>query len=182
MNQKAKVISAFAGVFTAGAVCGGFFTLGAVNRQQAATVAVATPAGTPPVTVTTATPPADTTTDGKAPAPRSQPVVRNISPSLMRTYARRLNLTDQQRATIQPVIASAEDELRRLRTQNLQETTRVMNRMYTDISQTLTEEQRTELDGLKRSLQERMEEERRKMKEENGAKKDETGAPTKPPS
>src|SRR5688572_22149676 len=111
METPWKVLGAFVGVFIAGAIFGGFFTL----RSAAPTLAQ-----TPPPVVR----------PKNAAAPvRSQP----ITVAMLQNLRQRLKLTDEQQAKITPLVARAESDLQRLRRENFQNTTRVMERLHTDI-------------------------------------------------
>lgn len=146
-----KVISAFIGVFMAGAVFGGLFTMGTASRQDVATVAVTPPVAVAPTTAVQGTPVATKAVTPKAPQAR-------VDPKMMRQYTQRLNLTAEQREIIKPFMARAESELARLRRQNLQDTTREMTRMYENIARNLTPEQLAELEKMKAATLERLEE------------------------
>ncbi len=137
MNQPWKVILAFVGVFMAGAVFGGFFSLrsAAPSVGSVGSVGVANP-------------------------PRQNPVPRpmSLAPALLANIAQRLKLTDEQQEKIRPLVGRAEGDLQRLRRQNFQDTTRVMERLHADISGWLTVEQREDLQKMQRSMQTRMRE------------------------
>jgi sugar (pentulose or hexulose) kinase len=158
-------------MFIAGAVFGGLFTLGTARRAEVAQ----TPAG--PVTPPAGQTPATT----KAPSPPAA----QIGPAIIRQITTRLNLTADQKEKIRPIVTRAAEDLQRLRRENLQDTTRVMERMYADVSASLTPEQRTELEEMKRKMQERVENERKKRGEvpppEGGRKSPNANAP-RPPS
>lgn len=168
MNQTTKVVSAFLGVFAAGAVSGGLFTYGAARRHLEAEAATARPA------VMTVQAPLAQTPQPRGTARRNPPQARVYS-AVMSQYTQRLNLTAEQRALIAPHMAQAEEALQTLRRENLENTTSVMNRMYSDISRNLTPEQLAELEQMKRTFEERMAEENKKAREE-GVPKNETPA------
>lgn len=146
-----KVISAFIGVFIAGAVFGGLFTMGTASRQEVAAATVTPPAATTTAATTVQGTPVATKAVPKAPQAR-------VDPKMMRQYTQRLNLTAEQREIIKPFMARAETELARLRRLNLQDTTREMTRMYENIARNLTPEQLVELEKLKAATLERLEE------------------------
>jgi Spy/CpxP family protein refolding chaperone len=170
MDKPWKVVLAFIGVFIAGAVFGGLFTVGTARRAVVAN----NPNG-PATPSTVVTPPAT-----KA----SQPP--QIAPAIIRQITQRLSLTAEQKEKIRPIVTRAGEDLQRLRRENLQDTTRVMERMYADVSATLTPEQRVELEEMRRKMQERVENERKKRGElppgEGGRKNGERPAPARPPS
>lgn len=133
MDKPWKVIFAFVGIFIAGAVFGGFFTL----RTNGAR-----PAGETPT--------------ARQEPPRAGGANQQIAPALLRQLGQRLKLTDEQRQKIQPIVARAEEDLQRLRRQNFQDTTRVMEQMHADVSRWLTTEQRDELETMKRNMRDRL--------------------------
>lgn len=147
MDKPWKVIFAFICVFIAGAVFGGVFTLRSAGRRP----------------VATSQPPPPNRPPGARP-PQSAPPVQ-IQPAIMRQMTQRLNLTAEQREKIKPVVARATEELQRLRRENLHDTTRVMEVMYADVAASLTSEQRSELEEMKRKMQERVAEEKKKRGE-----------------
>lgn len=134
MAQSWKVIAAFVAVFIAGAVFGGFFTLRTSGRR-----------------IVTSPPVATTPTPAKTTAPRAQAV----APVLMRQFTQRLKLTAEQREKIRPLVGRAAEDIQRTNRENIQNATRIMERMHTDIAAWLTPEQRTELNEMARTMQER---------------------------
>lgn len=169
MEKPWKVIFAFVCVFVAGAVFGGVFTLRSAGGNK--TAAFQPPHNRAPQ-------------PGSRPPPAPPPV--QIQPAIMRQMTQRLNLTGEQREKIKPVVARATEELLRLRRENLHETTRVMEVMYADVAASLTPEQRSELEEMKRKMQERVAEERKKRGDppggEGGRKPDPRPKAPRPPS
>jgi len=149
MNQPWKVVFAFVGVFIAGAVFGGLFTARSTSGRRG-------PDGPGPNARKTADAP---TFRGAAP----------IAPRMMQNLTQRLKLTDEQKGKILPIVGRAEDDLQRLRRQNFQDTTRVMERMHTDITGWLSPEQKDDLEKERKRVQERL----RKAQEENRDKRNE---------
>lgn len=170
MDKPWKVVLAFISVFIAGAVFGGLFTVGSARRAMAAHKQpgpVVTPPGSQP--------------PGKAPPPPAP-----LGPAIIRQITTRLSLTADQKEKIRPIVTRAAEDLQRLRRENLQDTTRTMERMYADVSAMLTPEQRTELEEMRRKMQERVENERKKRGEvpppEGGRKNGSAPAAPRPPS
>lgn len=136
MNQPWKVVFAFVTVFIAGAVFGGVFTLRTAGPR-------------PP-------------NFNQPPLPNNRPQVQKpplgpqIGPAMMRQLGQRLKLNEEQREKIRPIVARAEEDLQRLRRQNFQDTTRVMERMHADVAMWLSPEQREELEVVKINMRERM--------------------------
>ncbi len=163
MDKAWKVILAFIGVFIAGAVFGGLFTLRFERPAPvpAAPIAVQdTPKATPPA-------PSPATTGGQvavAQAPAVQQQSR-IAPVFMRQFTQRLNPTPDQKKKIGGFVARASDDLQRLQREHLQDTTRVTERMYEDVSSVLSTEQRTQLEKMRQEMLERVRKEREKRGE-----------------
>jgi len=147
MDRPWKVISAFVGVFIAGAVFGGFFTLRSVDRVVDAARGKGTPA--------------------KAPATKPAPA-KGIAPQVMRQLTQRLSPTPEQQKAIRPIVSRAAEDLQRMQREHLADTTRTTERMYADVSALLTPAQRTQLEQMRQEMLERV----RKVRE----KRDETPA------
>lgn len=170
MDVPWKVIFAFLGVFVAGAVFGGVFTIGVTARRfnvqprQPQWVERAggqlPPAGQTPVVQTGGTP-------APAPAPRMNP----ITVQLMTQFTRRLSPTPAQRDELRRILGRAGEDLQRLRQENLADVTRVTERMYADVSGVLTLEQRSELEKMRRQFEERVLADRKKREEAAAAEK-----------
>ena len=142
MDKPWKVIFAFVGVFVAGAVFGGFFTLrssrGRLEQElEAVRLAAQTPVNVsvPVVTQTTSPavpvpeqskplpePPKPVAVAAAAPAPSSGPGISPprppISGMLMRQFAQRLNLTNPQREKVRPILGRWGDDFQHLRQEN----------------------------------------------------------------
>jgi len=170
MDVPWKVIFAFLGVFVAGAVFGGVFTIGVTARRfnvqprQPQWVERAggqlPPGGQTPVVQTGGTP-------APAPAPRMNP----ITVQLMTQFTRRLSPTPAQRDELRRILGRAGEDLQRLRQENLADVTRVTERMYADVSGVLTLEQRSELEKMRRQFEERVLADRKKREEAAAAEK-----------
>lgn len=155
MDRPWKVISAFVGVFIAGAVFGGFFTLRSVDRVVDAARGKGTPTKAP------ATKPAPAAPAAPAPA-------KGIAPQVMRQLTQRLSPTPEQQKAIRPIVSRAAEDLQRMQREHLADTTRTTERMYADVSALLTPAQRTQLEQMRQEMLERV----RKVRE----KRDETPA------
>lgn len=154
MDKPWKVIFAFVGVFIAGAVFGGLFTLRASGKRLAS-------AGGPGRPNQQVQRPGGAI-QGQPKGQIAGKAQNSIGPAMMRQYTQQLKLTEEQRAKIRPIVARAAEDLQRLRRENLQDTTRVMERMYIDIEDWLQPAQRAELEEMKRAMQERVRVERLK--------------------
>lgn len=160
MDKPWKVIFAFVGIFVAGAVAGGFFGHRRAVKQLFANMPAPVVIAPTPMPVSMTNAPKATT-----PAPRPLPPTQ-IQPAVMRQLTQRLNLTNDQKKKVAPVVARANEDLQRLRRENLQDTTRVVDQMYTDVMAVLTPEQREQLEDMKRKMQERVAEEKRRREAE----------------
>lgn len=165
MDVPWKVILAFVGVFIAGAIFGGGFTLGVSARRvtnvppQAADRSVAQ---FPAVTT-----PKAQVAGPQAPRPGATPVRPNpITPVLMNQFTRKLSgLTGTQKDALRTILGRAGEDYHRLRQENLADVTRVTDRMYTDVSGVLTVEQRADLEQMRKQVEERLQADRRKRAE-----------------
>jgi len=159
MNAPWKVIAAFLGVFIAGAIFGGVFTMRASSARRVPPPAAQSRALTPipapsqrpqvagpQVAVTAATPPA----------------VNPLTPALMRQFTQKLSLTPGQRDRIRPMVSRASEDYARLRLENLADTARVTERMYADVSALLTPDQRDQLETMRQQMLERVQVEKKK--------------------
>lgn len=179
MDVPWKVIFAFIGVFVAGAIFGGVFTIGVSARRQTTQPRAAqwidrSPGHLPPAGVV---PPAPGgTTVAPQPAPRPNP----ITVQLMTQFTRRLSPTPEQRDELRKILGRAGEDLQRLRQENLADVTRVTERMYADIAGVLTLEQRSELEKMRRQFEERVQVDRKKREEAAAAEKAEKAGKTGP--
>ncbi|PTX96663.1 hypothetical protein [Opitutus sp. ER46] len=158
MEKPWKVIVAFLGVFIAGAVFGGFFSLGMGMRWMSIL-----PAATPPAVVS------GPNTAVTAPATPVAPSVKLPPPSaaasslknsmlqipqtwqatqVMRRYAERLDLTLEQKDRVMPLIRRATDDYRRIQQNTFRETAIVLQRLQQDIAKELTPAQLEKLNRL----------------------------------
>jgi len=167
MGVPWKVILAFLGVFIAGAVFGGVFTLGVSARRFVNLPRQPSPADRPvaqfPAVVQPKAQVAGPQVMKSAPAPaRTNP----ITPVLMNQFTRKLSgLTPPQKDSLRTILGRAGEDFHRLRQDNLADVTRVTERMYADVSGVLTMEQRGELEMMRKQLEDRFKEDRRKRTE-----------------
>ena len=152
MDRPWKVILAFVGVFIAGAVFGGFFTLRSAARVAEATRPKAAPAKA------TATKPAPT-------VPAAPATAKGIAPQVMRQLTQRLNPTPEQQKAIRPIVSRAAEDLQRMQREHLADTTRTTERMYADVAALLTPTQRAQLEQMRQEMLERVRKVREKRDE-----------------
>ncbi|MFZ9747186.1 MAG: hypothetical protein ACO3G4_11200 [Opitutaceae bacterium] len=152
MDRTWKVILAFVGVFIAGAVFGGFFTL-----RSAARVAETTrpKAGSAKASASKPTPG----------GPATPAAAKGIAPQLMRQLNQRLSPTPEQQKAIRPIVSRASEDLQRMQKEHLADTTRTTERMYADVAALLTPMQRTQLEQMRQEMLERVRKVREKREE-----------------
>jgi hypothetical protein len=158
MERPWKIVVAFVLVFIAGAVFGGVFTVGVSARRNAGGNRANRTAAAP--TGAVAASPARGKSGGESGAKAS-----TLTPTLMRQFTGRLNLSPEQKERITPIVSRASDDFVRFRQENLADTARVTERMYADVSAALNPAQRGELETMRRQMQERVQNERRKRAE-----------------
>ena len=163
MDRPWKVVAAFIGVFIAGAVFGGLFTIGASARR----IQVQRPVQ--------ALPPAEATRT-KVAGPSAPSVVQArtspLTPQLMRQFTRELGLTAEQREKILPIVGRAGEDFQRLRDEetrrrqeNVADVSRVNERMYADVSGILAPEQRTKLQEMRQRFEDRVQADKQRRAE-----------------
>jgi len=94
-----------------------------------------------------------------------------FGPSVMRRLAAELELSEQQRASIEPIIKKAGDELRDLRQESMKQSGAVIEAMNAAVAAELTEAQREKFTVLKEAQKARMKaimEERQRRRSEGG--------------
>jgi hypothetical protein len=188
MDVPWKVIFAFLGVFVAGAIFGGVFTIGVSARRMGAQPRQAQWVDRGPGALSGAGG-ATAVSSGPTSAPVAAPRPNPITVQLMTQFTRRLSPTPGQREELRRILGRAGEDLQRLRQENLADVTRVTERMYADIAGVLTLEQRSELEKMRRQFEERVLADRKKREEAAAAEKAEKAekagkaAPTvRPPS
>ena len=186
MDKPWKVISAFVGVFVAGAVFGGVFTLGTSTRWWRNELKAHRQADLPPVALREQPParppgpqggpaPAGKATGPTQPAQPAQaqsgqPPQNRIVPAVMTQFTKRLSPTPDQREKIRSIVSRASDDLLRYQREHWQDTTRVTERMYEDVSALLSPEQRVQLEKMRQEMLERVRNAREKQRSESQAK------------
>ncbi len=169
MDKPWKVISAFVGVFIAGAVFGGLFTLRASAKFFAYEerldrgARAGYPKARPPGVV--AGQPGNPPPPQGQPPPAGLPPRSGIAPALMRQIAQRVNPTPEQVKRIRVVVGRAADDMQRLQRESLQDTMRVMDRMYEDVSEVLSPDQKMQLEKHRQEYLERVRRDREKRGE-----------------
>lgn len=165
MDVPWKVIVAFLGVFVAGAIFGGVFTVG-VNARRGGN-------GGRVEKALTQMPPANPGPRPQFAGPPGPNPLRNnpITVQLMNQFSRKLNPTADQRDEFRKILGRAGEDMHRLRQQNVEDVGRVTERMYADVSAVLTLEQRGELEKMRKQLEERIRNDARKRAEAAAAEK-----------
>lgn len=85
----------------------------------------------------------------------------HFEPMLMRRYAERLGLTDEQRGRVREIIRATEKELRRIRSEGAKAAVDEGEKLNATIEQILTPEQRGRLEELKAEMRARWNQDRR---------------------
>ena len=147
MDKPWKVILAFLGVFVAGAVFGGFFSLGVGRKiwEIEGSAIAATKAVQPPAKQ----PAAEGTKEKDRDRKSSQFMPQSVqSAQMMRRITNQLNLTAEQKASVAPIIQHAVQDIWRQQQNLYRETTYLTQRMKEDIARELTPEQQKQLEDL----------------------------------
>jgi hypothetical protein len=165
MDRPWKVILAFVGVFIAGAVFGGFFTLRSAARVAEASRPKAN----------SVKPPAGKQAPGGPAAPAA---AKGIAPQVMRQLTQRLSPTPEQQKAIRPIVSRAAEDLQRMQKEHLADTTRTTERMYADVAALLTPAQRAQLEQMRQEMLERVRKVREKRDENPAEGAGKTAAPT----
>ena len=162
MDVPWKVILAFVGVFIAGAVFGGVFTIGVSARRFANVPRQPLPAERPLQQLPPVAQPKVQVAGPQVPKATKEAVRGNpITPVLMNQFTRKLTgLTDTQKESLRKTLGRAGEDLLRLRQENFADVGRVTERMYADVSAVLTLEQRSQLETMRRETEERMQKKR----------------------
>src|SRR5581483_110753 len=93
---------------------------------------------------------------------KEQPRLPGNALGMFRQFTQRLNLNPEQREHIRPIVVRAAEDLQRYTRDYLQDSQRVREQMYTDVSAVLTPEQRAEMDQMREKWLEQMRKEREK--------------------
>jgi Spy/CpxP family protein refolding chaperone len=91
---------------------------------------------------------------------RGAPALPAIPPAVLRHMADRLELTNEQKEKIRPLVDGAEDEIRQLRQISIKETGLILRRLQQSLAVDLTPEQRKKLEKMQDRQRELMREER----------------------
>ena len=82
---------------------------------------------------------------------------RPALPQMMEHLGRELNLSEEQKEKIRPLMLQAQQETQRLRRENVKAITEVMDRTHAAIAAELTPEQRIKQDEMRKRFRERSE-------------------------
>lgn len=160
METPWKVIVAFIGVFVAGAIFGGVFTLGAGKRFRTEPAAPQVVQQTTPPQVAQPPTPADAQ---KVAADKTKgPKPPAFTLGMMRDLTKRLSPTSEQQKAFRPIVLRATEDIQRSQREHIAETSRVLDRMYEDISALLSPEQKLLLEKMRQELLEKSRQERLK--------------------
>ena len=115
---------------------------------------------------------------------RGAPAQPAMPPAVLRHMAERLELTNEQKEKIRPLVDAAEDEIRQLRQISIKQTGLILRRLQQTLAVELTPEQRKKLEKMQERQRELMREERPGLpppRERKGGKREGT-TPPPPPS
>ena len=115
---------------------------------------------------------------------RGAPAQPAMPPAVLRHMAERLELTNEQKEKIRPLVDRAEDEIRQLRQISIKQTGLILRRLQQMLAVELTPEQRKKLEKMQERQRELMREERPGLpppRERKGGKREGT-TPPPPPS
>lgn len=155
MSMVWKLVTCFVAVFVAGAVFGTCFTtLGERHRSPRALSQL----------------PAINNPASRVAGPLLATPQSGITPQLMRQFTKSLKLTPAQREKIEPLVDRSAQQFQRLRDEeeqrrqeemkarevHLSEVARVNNRMYDEVSELLTDEQREQLKAMRERVDARV--------------------------
>lgn len=84
----------------------------------------------------------------------------HFAPMIMKRYAEKLDLSEEQAAKVKAIVQKTEEHLRQLRTQGFRDVVDVAEKMNAEVANLLTPEQRVRLDELKQEMRERWKQER----------------------
>ena len=93
---------------------------------------------------------------------------QQFGPQLMRNFANQLDLTDAQRAQIEPIVKRTAGQLGRQRHEVQLTTALAIEKMQDEIAALLTPDQRTKFEALIAQQRERLNEFREQMQENQG--------------
>lgn len=165
MDKPWKVILAFVGVFIAGAVFGGVFTLRSAGKGPAGGKAKAT------------APAAAKSGGTTGPAIQSSAVATRVAQQVMRQLQQRLSPTPEQQKAIRPIVSRASEDLQRMQREHFADITRTTERMYADLAPILTPEQRGKLQQMREEMLDRS---RRELEKRGEVAAKPAASPTRP--
>jgi Spy/CpxP family protein refolding chaperone len=156
MAKTWQVILATIAIFVAGLVAGGATAFGLIrwNHERQAKAAAGQP-----------------NHPGK---------VEQFGPGLLRGFIKQLDLTDAQRARIQPIVRRTVGQLARERREVQLSTALTIERMQDEIADVLTPEQRARFEDLIAKQRERLQEFRKAQQQQQAEDKLNAGAPPPP--
>ncbi len=130
MNRTLKVSLLCLGIFATGAIAGGVVALRHEKQQQQ---------------------------QQRMEERRARSADRDsFGPQTLRRFTESLELTEEQRETIRPIITQSAEELRRLRRESFKATTAVIEQMEAKVALELTEAQKSRLAEMQAKQRERM--------------------------
>ncbi|MSU69963.1 MAG: hypothetical protein EXS39_04150 [Opitutaceae bacterium] len=161
MEKPWKVILTFVGIFMAGTITGGMIALRVARQLQITAIRAAMGSMNPGMNnpgVNSAGRGAD---PGSGPNANLNVAIDQFVPMQMRRFNRELNLTEEQRQKIKPVLQRSREDLIRLHREGQE----VMKRVEDEVSRMLTPEQTARLAEI-RSRQQQQQEQQQQQRQQ----------------
>jgi Spy/CpxP family protein refolding chaperone len=114
---------------------------------------------------------------------RGAPALPAMPPAVLRHMADRLELTNEQKEKIRPLVDRAEEEIRQLRQVSIKETGLILRRLQQTLAVELNPDQRKKLEKMQERQRELMREERPGLpppRDRKGGKRDGATPPPRP--
>jgi Spy/CpxP family protein refolding chaperone len=114
---------------------------------------------------------------------RGAPALPAMPPAVLRHMADRLELTNEQKEKIRPLVDRAEEEIRQLRQVSIKETGLILRRLQQTLAVELNSDQRKKLEKMQERQRELMREERPGLpppRDRKGGKRDGATPPPRP--
>jgi hypothetical protein len=144
MNASWKVVLAFIGVFVAGTIFGGGFAL-RISEKLA-------PRTQPRKLVN--------------PQPKAGANALPFGTQLLRRFAENLDLSNEQRDKLRPLVLAAESQIAEIRQGSLEQTEKILRKLQEDFRAELQPEQLRKLNRMQQRQQEVMREEQQRRKQQ----------------
>jgi hypothetical protein len=162
MNNNWKVVLAFIAVFILGTIFGGGFAL-RISKAVA-------PPERPQKRIVE-----------RLPQVRGEGVQPPLATQLLRRFAENLELTNEQRDKVKPLVQAAETKIMEIRQDSLEETESILRKLQEDFRAELTADQRRKLNRMQQRQNEMVTEERRRRQQQQQGQPQFGTRPNQPP-